>query len=133
MPIERTINMYRDKLEQLRKEYGYSYKKWSEESGVSVDTLDRIVHPENPDKDSPRISSLEQACKPFNIEIWQLFYPGDPRFVTLQAEIDVLISERDALLRANEALTEKIGDLTRKVEDLKDELIATHKHYNKIN
>ena len=40
--------MYRDKLEELRKEKGITNKKWSEASGVSLDTIGRIIHPENP-------------------------------------------------------------------------------------
>ena len=35
--------MYRDKLEEFRKERNISNKKWAEESGVSVDTINRII------------------------------------------------------------------------------------------
>ena len=66
--------MYRCRLEELRKEKGLSYKKWSEESEVSVDTIDRIIHPENPQKDSPRVNTLEDLCKVLGVELWEIFY-----------------------------------------------------------
>ena len=89
--------MYRCRLEELRKEKGYSYKKWSEESGVSIDTINRIIHPENPDKDSPRINTLEDLCRPLGVELWEIFYVGDRSFVDLQAELAALKAEHDAL------------------------------------
>lgn len=119
--------MYRCRLEELRKEKGLSYKKWAEESGVSVDTLDRIVHPENPDKDSPRISTLEQVIKPLGVELWELFYIGDRSFVALQAEIAILKSERDDLVAKNAILNDRVETLRDKVDSLKDDLIAALK------
>ena len=66
--------MYRDRLEELRKEKNITNKKWSEESGVSIDTINRIIHPENPGKDSPRVNTLEDLCKPLGVEVWEIFY-----------------------------------------------------------
>ena len=122
--------MYRERLEELRKEKGFSYKKWAEESGVSVDTLDRIVHPENPDKDSPRVNTLEDAIKPFGVELWEIFYIGDRSFVALQAEIALLRAERDDLVAQNAVLKDKVDHLKDKVDSLKDDLIATLKQKN---
>ena len=119
--------MYRCRLEELRKEKGLSYKKWSELSGVSVDTLDRIVHPENPDKDSPKVNTLEDVCKPLGVEVWEIFYLGDRSFVSLQAEIATLKTERDALVAENAILNDKVGTLRDKVDSLKDDLIAALK------
>jgi transcriptional regulator with XRE-family HTH domain len=131
MPIERTF-MYRCRLEELRKEKGLSYKKWSEESEVSVDTIDRIIHPENPQKDSPRVNTLEDLCEVLGVELWEIFYLGDRSFVALQAEIVTLKSERDALVAENAVLKEKIDTLKDKVDALKDDIIATHNYYNKL-
>lgn len=119
--------MYRCRLEELRKEKGFSYKKWSELSGVSVDTLDRIVHPENPDKDSPKVNTLEDVCKPLGVELWEIFYLGDRSFVSLQAEISSLRAERDALVAENAILKDKAETLRDKVDSLKDDLIAALK------
>jgi transcriptional regulator with XRE-family HTH domain len=115
--------MYRERLEELRKEKGFSYKKWAEESGVSVDTLDRIVHPENPEKDSPRVNTLEQAIKPFGVELWEIFYMGSTSLVSLQNEINTLRTERDSLLVENGALKDKVETLTARMDVLKDQMI----------
>lgn len=115
--------MYRDKLEEFRKEKGITNKRWSEESGVSIDTIARIIHPENPIKDSARVNTLEDLCKPLGVELWELFYIGDKSFVSLQAEIAALKAERDALVADNAVLKEKVETLKEKVESLKDDLI----------
>lgn len=123
--------MYRRRLEEIRKEKGLSYKKWSEESGVSVDTLTRIIHPENPDKDSPKISTLEIILKPLGVELWEIFYLGDRSFVALQAEITSLKAERDALVAENAVLETTVGKLRDKNDALKDQIIDTHNYYIK--
>lgn len=124
--------MYRYRLEEIRREKNITNKRWSEESGVSIDTIGRILHPENPDKDSPRVNTLVDLCKALGIELWEIFYLGDRSFVSLQAEVTTLKSERDALIAENAILREKIDLLKDKVDSLKDDLIATHNYYNKL-
>ena len=124
--------MYRERLEEIRKEKGFTNKRWAEESGVSIDTIMRILHPENPIKDSPRVSTLEDLCKPLGVELWEIFSLGDRSFVSLQAEINDLKTERHALIEENGALKEKVETLREKVDELKDDIIATHRYYNKI-
>lgn len=123
--------MYRDKLEEFRKERNISNKKWAEESGVSVDTINRIIHPEHPDKDSPRVNTLEDLCKVLGVELWELFYIGSTSLVDLQAELSMLKTERDTLVAENAVYKEKIDILRDKVDSLKDEIIETHKYYIK--
>ena len=124
--------MYRDRLEELRKEKGISHKQWADASGVSVDTIQRITHPEHPDKDSPRISTLEDLCRGLGVEIWEIFYIGDKSFVALQAEIAALKSERDDLVAENAVYKNKVDTLRDQIDTLKDEIIDTHKYYNKL-
>lgn len=123
--------MYRCRLEELRKEKGLSNKKWSEESGVSIDTITRIIHPENPDKDSPRINTLEDLCKPLCVELWEIFYLGDRSFVSLQSEIATLKTAHDDLVAENAILREKVETLREKNEALKDQIIDVHNYYIK--
>lgn len=123
MPIERTIIMYRNKLDEFRKEKGLSNKQWSEQSGVSIDTIQRIIHPENPDKDSAKVNTLEDLCNPLGIELWEIFYIGDKSFVSLQAEIALLKAERDTLIADNAILKSKNDDLRNDIDKLKDKLI----------
>lgn len=123
--------MYRDRLEELRKEKGLSTKKWSELSGVSVDTINRIRNPENPDKDSPRITTLEELCRPLGVEVWEIFYIGEHSFVALQAELVSLREERDKLLAENAVQNATIDELKIKVDSLKDQIIDIHNYYIK--
>lgn len=123
--------MYRDRLVEIRKEKGLTTKKWSEESGVSIDTINRITNPENPDKDSPRVNTLEDLCKPLGVELWEIFYLGDRSFVSLQAEIISLKAERDSALGDNAVLKDKVEELRKKNDELKDEIINIVKHYMK--
>jgi transcriptional regulator with XRE-family HTH domain len=115
--------MYRCRLEELRKEKGLTNKKWSEESGVSVDTISRIIHPENPEKDSPRINTLEDLCKPLGVELWEIFYLGDRSFVSLQSEIIALKTEHDDLVAENAVLKTQVETLREKNDALKDQII----------
>lgn len=121
--------MYRCKLEELRKEKGLSYKKWSEESGVSVDTITRIIHPENPDKDSPRVNTLEALCLPLGVEIWEVFYFGDQSFISLQSENSALKVIHNELVTENASLRTKNELLREKAENLKDQIIDVHRYY----
>ena len=123
--------MYRYRLEELRKEKGLSYKKWAEESGVSVDTINRIIHPEHPEKDSPRINTLEELCEPLGVELWEIFYLCDRRCVSLQAEIATLKTAHDDLIAENAVLKTKIEAYRDKNEALKDQIIDIHNYYIK--
>ena len=123
--------MYRDRLEEIRIEKNFTNKRWSEESGVSIDTIARITHPENPDKDSPRVNTLEDLCEPLGVELWEIFYTGDKNFVSLQAELTALKAERDALVAENATLKDKVETLRDKVDSLKDEIIDVHNYYIK--
>lgn len=123
--------MYRDKLKETLKEKGMTHKRWAEESGVSIDTINRIVHPENPDKDSPRVNTLEDLCNALGVELWEIFYTGDNNLVSLQAELNTLKAERDILLSELATAHNKIENLRDQVDSLKDEVINTHKYYIK--
>ena len=116
--------MYRDRLEEIRKEKGLSTKMWSELSGVSIDTINRVRNPEHPEKDSPRISTLEDLCKPLSVELWEIFYSGDRSFVNLQEENLALKAERDALIAKNAVLETKNKTLQCRADSLVDVLLS---------
>lgn len=125
--------MYREKLQELRDERKLTNKKWAELSGVSIDTISRIIRPDNPEKDSPKVSTLVELCEVLGVELWEIFYIGDKSLVSLQAEITLLKEERDALLAENAVQKDKIETLRDKMDTLKDELIAVHNYYIKQN
>jgi transcriptional regulator with XRE-family HTH domain len=116
--------MYRSKLEEIRKEKGLSTKRWAELSGVSVDTINRIRTPENPEKDSPRVNTLEDLCEPLGVDLWEIFYTGDRSLVNLQAEYLALKAERDDLVAQNAVLESKNKELQCRVDSLVDILIS---------
>lgn len=115
--------MYGQRLEEIRKEKGKSHKQWSAESGVSLDTIQRITRPENPDKDSTKVNTLQDLCDSLGVELWEIFYIGDKSFVSLQAEIALLKAERDSLIAENAILKDRIDTLRDNVDSLKDKLI----------
>ena len=123
--------MYRDRLEEIRKEKNISHKEWAQKSGVSVDTINRITHSKNHENDSTTVHSLEELCKVLGVELWEIFYTGEKSLVLLQAEVNLLKAERDALLEENGALKNKVETLRDKVDSLKDEIIDTHNYYIK--
>ena len=123
--------MYRCRLAEIIKEKHIPYKQLSEESGVSTDTISRIIHPENPEKDSPRVNTLEDICEVLGVELWELFYMGDRSFVALQAKIATLEAERDKLIADIAVLETTVGELRAKNDDLKDQIIDTHNYYIK--
>ena len=124
--------MYRDKLVEFRKEKGITTKQWSIESGVSIDTINRIIHHDPSDKDSPKVNTLEDLCKPLSKELWEIFYTGNTSLVSQQAEIAALKAERDDLVAENAILKNKVESLRDKNDSLKDEIIATHNYYIKL-
>lgn len=125
--------MYRCRLEELRKEKGLSNKQWSIESGVSIDTISRIIHPDNPEKDSPRINTLVELCKPLGVELWEIFYLGDRSFVSLQSEIATLKTAHDDLVAECAVLRTQVETLRDKNDALKDQIIDVHNYYMKRN
>lgn len=123
--------MWRNRLLEIKNQKGISTKQWSEESGVSIDTINRIKHLDPIEKDSPRVHTLEELCKPLGVELWEIFYMGDKSLVSLQAEIEALKAERDTLIAENGALKAKEELLRTKVDCLQEEIIATHNYYIK--
>lgn len=125
--LQKGFIMYRDKLIEFKKAKGIASKQWAVESGVSIDTINRIIHPEHPEKDSPRVNTLEDLCKVLGVELWEIFYNGPTSLVSLQAEISSLKAERDSLLSENAILKDKEAFLRNKVDTLKDELLELYR------
>jgi transcriptional regulator with XRE-family HTH domain len=115
--------IYREKLEEYRRIKGISCKQWAIDSGVSADTISRILHPENLEKDSPRVNTLQDLCAVLGVELWEVFYCGDTSFVDMQAELAALRAERDALLADDAALKIRVETLRDEVNRLKDEML----------
>jgi transcriptional regulator with XRE-family HTH domain len=124
--------MYRERLEEIRRERGLTKKRWAEESGVSLDAIDSILHPDNPDKCSPRVNTLEDLCRPLGVELWEIFYVGEKSLVAMQSELVSLREERDKLIADNAVLDARVKDTEANVSKLKDELLDAYRYYNKM-
>ena len=123
--------MWRDRLIEIKKQKGISTKTLAERSGLTVETITRILSPQHTKTEDPRISTIADLGRALEVELWEVFYMGDQSLVTLQAEISTLKAERDNLLSENGALKAKVETLRDKVDSLKDEIIATHNYYIK--
>ena len=123
--------MWRDRLNEIKKEKGITTKMMSERSGISIDTITRILSSKDIKTDSPRINTIADLCNALGVELWEIFYTGDKSLVILQAEIDTLKTERDGLIAENGALKNRVDTLRDKVDSLKDEIIDTHNYYIK--
>lgn len=115
--------MFRDRMAEIKKEKGISTKVWSERSGLSVDTINRIMNSKKIKTDSPRLDTVEAMCTGLGVEMWEVFYMGDRSFVSLQAENASLKAERDCLIAENAVQRDKIDALREKVDSLTDVII----------
>ena len=115
--------MWRDRMAEIKKEKGISTKVWSDRSGLSVDTINRIMNSQKVKTDSPRLDTIEAMCIGLGVEVWEVFYMGDRSFVSLQAENASLKAERDCLIAENAVQRDKIDALREKVDSLKDVII----------
>ena len=121
--MEEDVSMWRDRMAEIKKEKGISTKVWSERSGLSVDTINRIMNSQKVKTDSPRLDTIEAMCIGLGVEVWEVFYMGDRSFVSLQAENASLKAERDCLIAENAVQRDKIDALREKVDSLKDIII----------
>lgn len=117
--------MWRDKIAEIKKEKGISTREISEKSGISADTIDRIIKSKSETADMPRIDTLADIVeKGLGAELWEVFYLGDRSLVALNAEVSALRAERDALIAELAVSVESAKALAAKVDALKDELLA---------
>ena len=93
--------MWRERMAEIKKEKGISTREWSERSGLSADTISRIMNSPKVKTDAPRIDTIEALCRGLGVEMWEVFYMGDRSFVSLQAENASLKAERDCLIAEN--------------------------------
>lgn len=120
--------MWRDRLVEIKKEKGMSTKVLAERSGVSEETINRMLHGKT---DDPRVTTLSDLCDALGVELWEIFYPRDAKTVFSQMENDALKAEIASLITENMSLKSKVETLRDKVDALKDDIISTHNYYIK--
>ena len=125
--------MWRDKVNQIRKEKGFSTQMLSERtpSRIAHETISRALKSTN-GTDSPRIDTISEICTALGVEVWEIFYNGDKDYATLHAELTALKNERDALIAENAVLKDKTATMRDKIDELKDDLITLQKYCIKL-
>ena len=126
--------MWRDKINEIRKEKGLTTQMISERtpSHIAPETIGRALKSTH-GTDSPRIDTILEICAALGIEAWEIFYIGDKSFAASQAEITILKNERDALVAKNAVLKDKVAAMRDKIDELKDDLITLQKYCIKQN
>jgi transcriptional regulator with XRE-family HTH domain len=142
--------MWRERIIETRKAKGITIKMMADRtpSHMSAEAITRIL---NEKTDDPRISTVLALGEAVGLSPWELF--AEPTalvayqsLLTLQAELDDLKAERDALAAENAELKNDNQELRGKVANIetennllrlklehKDEIIALHNYYNKLN
>ena len=120
--------MWKDKFIEIKKQKGVSSQDLADLSGISKDTIKRMLSPTVHQKEGPGVETLATLCSALGIEMWELFYVGDTSFIDLQAELASLKAERDALVADNAVLQHQVEVLHDKVDSLKDELLEVYRN-----
>ena len=100
--------MWRDRLIEIKKEKGMHTNVLAERSGISEETINRII---NGKTDGANINTLTDLCNALGIELWELFYPHDAKSIFFQAENEALKTEIAALISENVSLKSRNEEL----------------------
>lgn len=138
--------MWRERIIETRKAKGITIKMMSDRtpSHIPVETITRILNEKTAD---PRISTVLELGESVGLTPWELFAEtadliAYQSFLTLQAEVDALKADKEALVAENEAQKNNANEVVAlKVEldrlrltlEHKEEIIALHNYYNKLN
>ena len=134
--------MWREKLVEVKKAKGIKTRQIAELSGVSEKTVARILSGET---DRPYMDNLHDIAKVLGISLDDLFAENRTaqlsneslssaleKIEKLSAEIDLVKAENVILKDENAILKAKIELLEIQLKH-KDEIIALHNYYNKLN
>lgn len=140
--------MWLDKLQELKKETKMSSKEIAEKSNLPERTVKRVFAGET---DSPYADTLHRIVKTMGGSLDDIL--ADTKTVlgannlatlqenveTLQTDLNSVIAERDLLSVELSLLKDKYNTLSAELDLLKlklahkDEIIALHNYYNKLN
>lgn len=140
--------MWLDNLKELKKEKNLSTKQLAERSNLPEKTITRILSGATA---NPYIDTLDRLATALDSNIGEIVAGtrtviGDTSLAMLQETIDSLtvekdtvVAERDLMAAENAILKDKITTLTAEIDLLKmqlmhkEEIIALHNYYNKLN
>ena len=133
--------MWLENLKELKRKSGHSSKQIAEGTGLPERTVTRIF---SGDTDNPSISTLIPIVNFLGGSLDEIFADtkavvGEKNLATLQATLAALKAEKDLITSANAVLKEKVNVQAKEIEMLNlklmytEELLATHKYYEKLN
>jgi transcriptional regulator with XRE-family HTH domain len=133
--------MWLDNIKELKKSKGMSVKQIAEKTNLPERTVNRIFSGET---DNPYVDTLHRIVTVLDGSLDDILADtkvvvGEHNLVTLQENVEVVTAERDLIVAENAMLKEKVTALTSENELLKlklmhkEELLALHNYYNKLN
>ena len=133
--------MWLDNIKELKKAKGMSAKQIAEATNLPERTVIRIF---SGDTDNPYVDTLHRIVTVLGGSLDDILADtkvvvGDKNLALLQESIDAITAERDLIVAENAILKDKVTTLTNENEMLKmqlmhkEEIIALHNYYNKIN
>lgn len=133
--------MWLENLKELKKKTGMSAKQIAEMTNLPERTICRIF---SGDTDNPYMTTLIPIVNVLGGSLDDIFADtktvvGTESLATLQENVDSVTAERDLIVAENKILTDKVAALTAENDLLKmqlkhkEEIIALHNYYNKLN
>ena len=140
--------MWLENIKELKKRTGMSTKQLAEKTNLPERTVTRILSGET---DNPYMTTLIPIVNALGGSLNEIFADTSvvvatetvvelqENVVELQENVEVVTSEKDLLLAENKILQDKVQVLMQENELLKmkllhkEELLAVHNYYTKIN
>ena len=133
--------MWLDNLKELKKKTGMSTRQIAEKTTLPERTVSRILSGET---DHPYADTLDLIVKALGYSLSDIFADSGvvvatDELVGIKESVGVVEAERDLILVENEMLKTKNVALSTEIELLKkelqhkEELLALHNYYNKLN
>ena len=133
--------MWLDNLKELKQEKKMTTRQIAEKANLPKKTVTRVLsgHTTNPYIDTLDRIATALGCSIGDILAGTKAVVGDSNLSTLQESVDVVTAERDLLQAENAILKDNVAALTAEINMLKmqlmhkEEIIALHNYYNKLN
>ena len=133
--------MWLDNLKEIKKAKGLTSKQIAEKANLPERTVIRIF---SGDTDNPYVDTLHRIVTVLGGSLDDILADtkmvvGEKNLATLQESVDVVTAERDLLKAENSILKDKVTALSAENDLLKlqlahkEEIIALHNYYNKLN
>lgn len=133
--------MWLENLKELKKKTGMTSKQIAEATKLPERTVVRIF---SGDTDNPYVDTIHRIVSVLGGSLDSIFADtktvvGDTSLATLQTELDKITAENGLLTAENKVLKDKVSvltsenDLLRMKLEHKEEIIALHNYYIKLN